>query len=152
MSLLKLVTKWAVAPIKGDKKHLIGILLFIALALVVPLIGLASIMLHSPKIELDTYANLRIIARLKAEHIDGENAARQRPCRQGEHVAAAVLRASAQHFLYPLIQAGPIAGPGAETLLVRRQGNSVIFQNELARRSGTAMSHLLSSERSVPVG
>ncbi len=256
MSLINAVTRWAAAPIKGSKKHLIGIpgtvLLFIALALVVPLIGLTSIMLHGPKIELDTYANLETVARLKSAQVENwlderhSNAAslaastgfatqvdqfvRQqhdvelsRPIQDnlntlrtaygfdsillldvdgwlllkfGEHVdtppalqeqlhqsmlsksvqrgelyldrfgaahldwvvpvivsepqslrrvvAAVVLRATAQHFLYPLIQDWPTAGPGAETLLVRRQGNSVIFLNELGRRSGTAMTHLLS--------
>lgn len=295
MSLINLVTRWAVAPIKGGKKRLVGIpgpvLLFIALALVVPLVGLTSIMLHGPKIELDTYTNLRTIARLKSDQIknwleerygnavslavstgfsaqvdqfvhqqndvrfsrpiqDNLNTLRtaygydsillldvdgrlllkfgeqvdtppalqkqlhqaiitksvqrgelyrnksgdvhldwvvpvivpepknyrisadapclyqiqttvdngtkagaladavklqEQPCRQGERVVAAVvLRATAQHFLFPLVQAWPTASPGAETLLVRRQGNSVIFLNELGRRSGTAMTHLLS--------
>lgn len=256
MSLINAVTRWGSAPIKGGKKHLTGIpgtvLLFIALALVVPLIGLTSIMLHGPKIERDTYANLETVARLKSaqvenwlgerhsnavslatstgfatqvdqfvrqqhdvelsraiqdnlntlrtvygfdsillldvdgrlllklgEHVDTPPALQEqlhqamisKSVQRGElyrnkfgevHldwvvpvivsepqsprrvVAAVVLRATAQHFLYPLIQAWPTASPRAETLLVRRQGNSVIFLNELGRRSGTAMTHLLS--------
>ncbi|MDO9269554.1 MAG: EAL domain-containing protein [Methylobacter sp.] len=256
MPLIRLVTTWAAKPIKADKKHppvIPGtVLLFIALTLVVPLIGLTSIMLHGPKIELDTYANLETIARLKSdqvknwlderhgnaaslaastgfatqvdqfvgrqqdlelsgpvrdnlntlrtahgfdsillldddgrmllklgEHVDTPPALQEQlhqamtdksvqrgelyldrsgavhldwvvpvvvsePQSHGRVVAAVVLRATAQHFLYPLIQAWSTASPAAEILLVRRQGNSVIFLNELGRRSGTAMTHLLS--------
>lgn len=256
MTLIELVTRWVAAPIKGRKKQLAGlpgtVLLFIALALVVPLIGLTSIMLHGQKIESDTYANLKTIARLKSEQIKNwlderhgdalaltastglaiqvdlflhqqHDVELSRPIRDnldtlrsaygydsillldvdgrlllkfGEQVdtppdmqellhqavttksaqrgdlyrnksgevhldwvvpmivsepqgsrrvvAVVVLRATAQHFLFPLIQAWPTADFGGETLLVRRQGNSVIFLNELGRRSGTAMTHLLS--------
>ncbi len=256
MLLIKLVTRYRATPIKFGKKHPTGIpgtvLLFIALTLVVPLIGLTSIMLHGPKIELDTYADLETIARFKSDQIkswlderhgnavslaasagfaaqvdqfvrqqhdvelsrpiqdnldtlrtaygydsillldvDGRvlltfgkqvdtppalqkqlhQAIITKSVQRGElyrnksgdvHldwvapvivpelqnssrvVAAVVLRATAQYFLYPMIQAWPTASHGAETLLVRRQGNSVIFLNELGRRSGEAMTHLLS--------
>jgi diguanylate cyclase (GGDEF)-like protein/PAS domain S-box-containing protein len=68
MSLIKLLTRWAVAP---NKKYLIGmpgtILLFITLTLFVSLIGLTNIILQSSKIELDAYANLKTVAGLKSE-------------------------------------------------------------------------------------
>ena len=256
MSLIKLVTSWGAAPIENSKKRLTGIpgtvVLFIALALVVPVMGLTSIMLHGPKIEFDTYVNLKSIAHIKSNQIknwldersgnaemlaassgfavqveqfmlqqhnvdfskpvlsyldklrtvydfdsillvdvDGrlllklgeqedtpppqQNQLRQAistksvqrgelfryksgdvhldwvvpvmvSVPQGSHrvVAAVVLRATAQRFLYPLIQAWPTVTAGAEILLVRRQGNSVIYLNELGHRSGTAMTHLLS--------
>ena len=256
MSLRKLVIRWITAPIKRETKQVIGIpgtvLLFIMLALVVPLMGLISIMQQGSKIELDTYADLSTIAHLKSEQInnwlderygnaaslaastgfavqveqfvhqqndvelsrpvlanldtlhsvygydsilllavegqlllkigqqvdtppDMQSLLRQavisKSVQRGElyrnksgkvHldwvvpvmvsepqdsrrvVAVVVLRATAQHFLYPLIQAWPAADFGGEILLVRRQGNSVIFLNELGRRSEDAMTHLLS--------
>ncbi|MDP2762193.1 MAG: PAS domain S-box protein [Sideroxyarcus sp.] len=54
------------------------------------------------------------------------------PNRQGKHaVAAVVLRAVPGHFLYPLIQSWPSNSASAETLLARRDGESVLFLNEL---------------------
>ncbi|HEY8098286.1 MAG TPA: PAS domain S-box protein [Methylobacter sp.] len=45
-------------------------LLFAALVLIVPLIGLAITTLYGPKIEREAYANLEAIAKLKAEQIE----------------------------------------------------------------------------------
>jgi diguanylate cyclase (GGDEF)-like protein/PAS domain S-box-containing protein len=55
-----------IAPLKTGRL----LLLFAALALIVPLIGLAIIKLHGPQIEQDAYANLQAIARLKSEQIE----------------------------------------------------------------------------------
>ncbi len=44
-----------------------------------------------------------------------------------------------QHFLYPLIQTWPTPSASAETLLARREGDEVVFLNELRHRSGTAL-------------
>ena len=46
------------------------ILLFVAMALVVPLIGLAIVVVHAPQTEQDTYANLQAVARLKSGQIE----------------------------------------------------------------------------------
>jgi diguanylate cyclase (GGDEF)-like protein/PAS domain S-box-containing protein len=54
-------------------------------------------------------------------------------------VGAVVLRAPVDRFLFPLIQSWPSASPSAETLLVRREGDQVVFMNELRHRTGTAM-------------
>jgi len=51
-----------------SKNHLS--LIFIALALVVPLIGIVFFKLQSPQIERDTYNNLQAVSRLKAEQIE----------------------------------------------------------------------------------
>ncbi|MGZ8241321.1 MAG: EAL domain-containing protein [Methylobacter sp.] len=53
------------------------ILLFIALTLVVPLIGLVIYKLHAPQLEREAYANLEAIVRLKAEQIENWLAERQ---------------------------------------------------------------------------
>ena len=43
-------------------------------------------------------------------------------------------------FLYPLIQTWPTPSPTAETLLVRREGEEVVFLNELRHRPHSALS------------
>lgn len=51
---------------------------------------------------------------------------------QKEHVVAVVLlRTVANNFLYPLIEAWPTASTTAETLLVRREGDSLQYLNNL---------------------
>jgi len=50
-----------------------------------------------------------------------------------------ILRIDPAKFLYPLIQSWPTPSPSAETLLVRREGDNVLFLNELRHRRGTAM-------------
>lgn len=51
-----------------------------------------------------------------------------------------VLRSDAGAYLYPLVQSWPTPSRSAETLLVRRQGNEVVFLNELRHRPETALS------------
>ena len=50
-----------------------------------------------------------------------------------------VLRIDPERYLYPLLQRWPIASRTAETLLVRRDGNDVLFLNELRFQKGTAL-------------
>ena len=54
-------------------------------------------------------------------------------------IAIVVLRSKAEDFLYPLIQKWPTPSKTAETLLVRRDGDSVLYLNELRHRSNTAL-------------
>ena len=42
-------------------------------------------------------------------------------------------------FLFPFIQTWPSSSPTAETLLIRREGNEVVFLNELRHRKKTAL-------------
>lgn len=53
--------------------------------------------------------------------------------------AVLVFRIIPDEYLYPLIQSWPTASKTAETLLVRRDGESVLFLNELRHRKNTAM-------------
>jgi two-component system, cell cycle sensor histidine kinase and response regulator CckA len=55
-------------------------------------------------------------------------------------LALLILRSDAEAYLYPLVQSWPTPSPSAETLLVRRDGDEVVFLNELRHRSGTALS------------
>ncbi|MDP3777123.1 PAS domain S-box protein [Methylotenera sp.] len=59
--------------------------------------------------------------------------------KEQQHAVAIVLRVSAKQFLYPLIQTWPTASTTAETLLVRQQGDEIIFLNQLRHRQSTAL-------------
>ena len=57
----------------------------------------------------------------------------------GPAVGAVVLIADVSEYLYPLIQAWPLPSDSAETLLVRRDGEDVLFLNELRHQKDTAL-------------
>ncbi len=57
----------------------------------------------------------------------------------GKPVAVAILRLNANTFLFPLIQTWPTPSPSAETLLVRRDGDEVMFLNELRHRKRSTL-------------
>lgn len=50
-----------------------------------------------------------------------------------------VIRTDPNRFLFPFIQSWPIPSATAETLLFRREGNNVLFLNELRHRSDTSV-------------
>lgn len=52
---------------------------------------------------------------------------------------ALLIRISPYIYLYPLIQNWPTASDTSETLLVRRDGDDVLFLNELRHQKGTAL-------------
>ncbi len=54
-------------------------------------------------------------------------------------VGAIILQSDARKFLYPLVQSWPTPSPSAETLLVRRDGDSVLYLNELRHQKDTAL-------------
>ncbi len=55
-------------------------------------------------------------------------------------IGAVLLRSDARQFLYPLIQSWPTSSQSAETLLVRRDGDAVLFLSDLRYRQGAALS------------
>ncbi|MEW6349339.1 MAG: PAS domain S-box protein [Thermodesulfobacteriota bacterium] len=64
---------------------------------------------------------------------------------------AIILQIDAQEFLYPLIQLWPTSSRTAETLLVKRDGDSVLFLNELRHRKATALTFRIPlTETEVP--
>lgn len=66
-------------------------------------------------------------------------------------LGAVIMVVDASRFLYPLIQSWPTASESAETLLVRRDGDGVLFLNELRHRFNTALkSRVGLSETNVP--
>ena len=56
-----------------------------------------------------------------------------------EPLGAVVLQADARQFLYPLTQSWPVPSRSAETLLVRRDGDAVLFLNDLRYQEGAAL-------------
>ncbi len=61
------------------------------------------------------------------------------PVDTGFPVAALVLLTDAEQFLYPLVQSWPTTSASAETLLVRRDGDSVLFLNDVRHQKGAAL-------------
>ena len=57
----------------------------------------------------------------------------------GTPIATVVLRIDPRRYLYPFVQSWPTASETAETLLVRREGNQVVFLNELRHQKNTAL-------------
>ncbi len=56
-----------------------------------------------------------------------------------EPIGAILLQSEAGEFLYPMIQSWPSPSRSAETLLARRDGDSVLFLNELRHRKDSAL-------------
>jgi len=54
-------------------------------------------------------------------------------------VGALIMEAEAREFLYPLIQSWPTSSRSAETLLVRRDGDAVLFLNDLRHQKDMAL-------------
>ncbi|HEY0666477.1 MAG TPA: PAS domain S-box protein [Gallionella sp.] len=52
---------------------------------------------------------------------------------------AAVLQIDPATYLYPLIRSWPLESASAETLLVRQEGNEILFLNDVRLREGTAL-------------
>ena len=57
----------------------------------------------------------------------------------GKIVGILMIEIEPKAFLYPMIEAWPTPSKTAETLLVRRDGDEVVFLNELRHRKGTAL-------------
>ena len=57
----------------------------------------------------------------------------------GRPIAVIVVRVHVNDFIYPVIQAWPTASLSGETLLVRKEGNTALFLNDLRHRKGAAL-------------
>lgn len=60
--------------------------------------------------------------------------------RDGQPIAVLLLKSNAESLLYPLIQSWPTPSLTAETLLVRREGEHLLFLNNLRHRPNSALS------------
>lgn len=57
----------------------------------------------------------------------------------GRPIGVVVLRTDAQKLLFPMLQTWPTPSPTAESVLVRRDGDEVVFLNEMRHRKGSAL-------------
>ena len=81
-------------------------------------------------------------------HIDIATAMRDHA---GQLLAVLVLTTNADEFLFPMIQYWPTSSKSGETLLVRRDGDQVLFLNELRHRKDTALTlRFPLSKRTLP--
>ena len=58
-----------------------------------------------------------------------------------------VFRIDPRRFLFPLLQSWPVPSQSAETLLIERQGDSIVYLNELRHRKGTALRPVLPADQ-----
>lgn len=66
-------------------------------------------------------------------------------------LGAIILINDARDFLYPLIQSWPTESESAETLLVKKDGDTVLYLNDLRHQKGTALNLRFNlSEREIP--
>jgi PAS domain S-box-containing protein len=59
--------------------------------------------------------------------------------REGRPIGVLLLGIDPKDFLYPMIQSWPTPSPTAESLLVRKEGNEILFLNELRHLKNSAM-------------
>ncbi|CAK0770882.1 membrane hypothetical protein [Gammaproteobacteria bacterium] len=57
----------------------------------------------------------------------------------GRMPAVVFLEMRPNAYLYPFIQSWPLPGASGETLLIRREGDEIVYLNELRHRQGTAL-------------
>lgn len=57
----------------------------------------------------------------------------------GRPIGVIVLRTDATKLLFPMLQTWPTPSPSAETVLARRDGDEVVFLNDMRHRPGTAL-------------
>lgn len=135
------------------------VLLFIALVLLVPLIGVGFVIVQTKQIEQREYSNLESITRLKTEQIQNWLGERNGDC-QTLH-ASKILAMSIEKLIeHPkdnelaklVLKTWPVTSASAEILLVRREGDSVLYLNELHHLKGSALSLklLLDTPPSLP--
>ncbi|MCF8338199.1 MAG: PAS domain S-box protein [Bacteroidales bacterium] len=65
----------------------------------------------------------------------------------GRAVAAMIFRTDPHSYLYPLVQSWPGDSKTSETVLVRRNGDSVLFLNELKHKKHTALNYQISLQK-----
>ncbi|HUI28769.1 MAG TPA: PAS domain S-box protein [Candidatus Acidoferrales bacterium] len=69
----------------------------------------------------------------------------------GRPAAVIVLRSDADNFLYPLIDLWPVPSRSAETILLEKQGDEIIFLNNLLFRPGSALEMRVPLSSNMPL-
>ncbi len=66
-------------------------------------------------------------------------------------IAALILRVNPDNYLYPLINEWPTTSKTSETLIIKKDGDSVLYLNELSHSKNTALKFRISlSQKEVP--
>lgn len=86
-----------------------------------------------------TFTDLHLDAHGDGPHLDVLAPILASDALDSPSVAAILLRIDAQQFLFPLIQTWPTASETAETLLVERDDDDVLYLNDLRHASNTAL-------------
>jgi PAS domain S-box-containing protein len=84
-----------------------------------------------------TFSDFHYDEGLKTPHLGLNIPLRATP--NGPIEGALLLGIDPTQFLYPLIQSWPTSSRTAETILLRREGDEVVYLNELRHRQGTAL-------------
>src|ERR1035441_6440469 len=59
--------------------------------------------------------------------------------KQGDPIGEVLMQLDPRQFLFPLLETWPTPSRSAETMLVRQDGNDVLYLNELRHRAGTTL-------------
>jgi signal transduction histidine kinase len=68
--------------------------------------------------------------------------------RQGDLIGAIIMVIDPYDILFPLVQSWPVPSRSSETLIVRAEGDSLIYLNELRHRRNTAMKYKFTMKNS----
>ena len=110
--------------------------------------GLAAQALRTREI---VFSDLYLEKNEKDIHLDILIPLFKRKGRETLPIGVIVSRIDPHRFFYPLIQSWPTPAKSAETLIVRREGDDVLFLNELRHRKDTALTlSLPADERLLP--
>jgi len=85
------------------------------------------------------HGDLHQFADEESPHIDVIAPIFEKANQQGKPIGAVWLQVNPESFLYPLLQSWPTPSTTAETLLVRRDGDDVLYLNDLRHAAGSAM-------------
>jgi diguanylate cyclase (GGDEF)-like protein/PAS domain S-box-containing protein len=88
------------------------------------------------------WADIHVTERGRDRRVDLGFIAPLRPDRGAERqpAGAILFRSDPKDFLFPLLQSWPVPSASAETFLFRREGEQIVYLNELRHRSGAALS------------
>jgi diguanylate cyclase (GGDEF)-like protein/PAS domain S-box-containing protein len=96
--------------------------------------------LHPSRFTGEIHLDLTIPLIFSTEYILSESGGLQVDLSKGEPVGVLCLEVDPHRSLYSHLQTWPTPSLSAETMLVRREGNEVVYLNELRHRKDTALS------------
>jgi len=99
--------------------------------------------LHASRFTGEIHLDLTIPLIFSNDYTLSESGGLQADLSKGEPVGVLCLEVDPYRFLYSRLQTWPTPSPTAETVLIRREGNEVVYLNELRHRKDTALSFRL---------